>query len=95
MPKPPSPPTTEDKLDEILLHLRHLDSRDRLRTIGGFFRGLLSLIPIIVLLASIWYVYEYGDQLLEKIAEQAAIQAEAVTKKGSDSLLNQFKGLIK
>lgn len=93
--KPPSPSTIEDKLNEILLHLRHLDSRDRLRTIGGFFRGLLGLIPIIVLLGSIWYVYKYGDQLLEKIAEQAAIQAEVVTKKGSDSLLNQFKGLIR
>jgi len=92
--KKEAPESIEQKLDRILLHLKHLDRRDRLRTIGGFFRGLIGLIPIAVLIFSIWYVYEYGDQLLEKIAQQAAKQAAAVTQQGTSSVLEQFEGLL-
>ncbi|MFH0770469.1 MAG: hypothetical protein V1926_03775 [Candidatus Peregrinibacteria bacterium] len=95
MPKPPPlAPTMDTKMDEILVHLRRLDRRDRLRTIGGFFRGLIGIIPVIILIGSVWYAYKYGDELLRKITEQAAVQAEAITKKNTNSLLDQVKGLI-
>ncbi|MDD5469554.1 MAG: hypothetical protein PHO92_02020 [Candidatus Peribacteraceae bacterium] len=100
MAKTPAPKTTDEKLDVIIDYLRKLNHRDRLRMWGGLFRGLLGLIPTILFLLSIWYVYAYGDQLLEKMAEAAARQASNVVRvnPGSlvdgldlDSLLNQLK----
>jgi len=94
MPKKSPTTTTEEKLEEILLHLRRMDRRDRLRTIGGFFKGLITMIPVIILIGSVWYAYKYGDQLLEKIAQQAAKQAAIVTEQGADSVLQKFEGIL-
>ncbi len=82
------PKTTDERLDLIIEYLNKMNKRDRLRTIGGFFRGIIGLIPIIFFLLSMWYVYEYGDQLLEKIAETAARQAAAVTTQNASNIVN-------
>ena len=100
MAKLSAPNTTEEKLDVIIGYLHKLNHRDRLRMMGGFFRGLLGLIPTIAFLLSIWYVYAYGDQLLEKVAEAAARQASNVVNVNPgnmmegldlDSILNQLQ----
>ena len=72
------PLTNEDRLDEILLHLRRIDRRDRLRTWGGFFRSLFSLIPTLLLLFGLWYFYENGATIMQWITQETAKQAAAV-----------------
>ncbi|MCF7844846.1 MAG: hypothetical protein K9M03_03405 [Kiritimatiellales bacterium] len=94
MSKEAPPKNTDEKLDAILGHLAAMDRRDRLRTIGGFIKGMISLIPIIILVASMWYMYEYGDQLLEKIAKQAAKQAAIVTEQQGSAVMQKFEDLI-
>jgi hypothetical protein len=90
-----TPPTnTDERLDAILDHLARMDRRDRLRTIGGFFRGLLGLIPIIILLGSVWYAYQYGDELLAKITKQAAEQAAAATQQGAGNLMEKLELML-
>lgn len=84
----------DDKVEAILHHIERMDRRDRLRTIGGFFRSIIGLIPIAITIGFIWYFYNYGDDFLAKIAEQAAKQAAAVTQKSSEGILNQVRGLI-
>jgi len=81
----------EDKLDQILEHLANLDRRDRLRTWGGFFKGIIALIPMLIFIYSMWYFYQHGDELLKKIARQAATQAAEVTKEDSQGLLKQLQ----
>ncbi len=88
MPKP-------DKIDEILEILKKMNKRDRLRTIGGFIRGIITLIPIIILLGGVWYAYKYGDQLLEKIAQQAARQAAIVTEQQGSEVLKKFGDFLR
>tara|TARA_Y100000310_G_scaffold343528_1_gene451652 strand:- start:2867 stop:3178 length:312 start_codon:yes stop_codon:yes gene_type:complete len=83
--------TTEDKLDIIVEFLRRMDKRDRLRTWGGFFKGMISLIPIIVMLGSIWYVYEHGEELLQKITQQAAKEAAAMTSDSAGDIMKQIE----
>ena len=83
--------TVEDKLDIIIEHLHRLDARDRLRTWGGFFRGLIGLIPIAVLLLSIWYMYEHGDELLQKITQQAAKEAAAMAGDNTGELMKKIE----
>ena len=79
------PLTNEERLEEILLHLRRLDSRDRLRMWGGFIHGILALIPTIILLVTVWYFYENGPAILQWVTQETAREAAAVatgTKKG-------------
>ena len=68
-----------------------MDKRDRLRTWGGFFKGLIGLIPIVVMLGSIWYVYEHGEELLQKITQQAAKEAAAMTSDSAGDIMKQIE----
>lgn len=97
MTETPASATTADKLDQILYHLDRMDRRDRLRTIGGFFRGILTLIPMLIFLFSMWYFYKYSDQILQKIAEQAAMQAAKFAQPSMDNseLMKQVEKYIK
>jgi hypothetical protein len=65
----------EEKLDIIINHMERLDRRDRIRTYGGFVKGLLALIPLALFLWSGWYVYKHSDEFLERITKSAANQA--------------------
>jgi hypothetical protein len=82
------------KLDQMILHLERMDSRDRLRTWGGFFRGLISLIPIILLVWSAWYFYQHGAELMQQIAEESAKQAAKYTQQQSQDLLQRVQGMM-
>ncbi|PIR53342.1 hypothetical protein COU76_01800 [Candidatus Peregrinibacteria bacterium CG10_big_fil_rev_8_21_14_0_10_49_10] len=82
--------TVEDRLDIIIAHLQRMDKRDRLRTIGGFIKGVLGLIPLILMLASVWFVYVHGDELLKKIAQQAAEQAASFTQNSAGDLMQRI-----
>lgn len=85
------PTTTDEKLDQIVEYLHRMDRRDRLRTWGGFLHGLFSLIPVLILLWSVWYFYEHGDELLQKITKQAASEAARMTEEQSAGFMDQFQ----
>lgn len=82
--------SVEEQLEEILVHLRKMDARDKLRTWGGFFRGVLSIIPLVVFLWSIWYFINHGEELMKQIANTAASSAAEYTKNQSQGMLDQF-----
>lgn len=73
------------------MHLEHLDKRDRLRTWGGFFKGLLSIVPVLFFIYGVWYFAEHGDEMLEKIAKAAAEQAAAATSQGASGFMQQLQ----
>ena len=85
-----SPETVEAKLDQIVFHLERMDKRDRLRTLGGFIRGMISIIPIAFLLWSAWYFANHGADFMRMISDQAAKSAAAYTKNQSNGLLDQL-----
>jgi hypothetical protein len=87
---PAKPETTEMKLDRILFHLERMDKRDRLRTIGGFIRTLIAVIPIVLLLWSAWYFVDHGADLMKMVADQAAKSAAQYTKTQSNGMLDQL-----
>ena len=67
-----------------------MDRRDRWRTVGGFFRSLIAIIPVILLLWSAWYFVQHGAELMKMIANQAASSAAEYTKGQSQGMLDQF-----
>ncbi|MDD4287941.1 MAG: hypothetical protein PHO20_04450 [Candidatus Peribacteraceae bacterium] len=92
---PPSPSIKEpDSLEQILTILKRMDRRDRMRTIGGFIRSVLSLIPIVIVVFFTWYTIKYGDQLLEKITSMAAQQAGKVAQQNAVSdFMEEFNAI--
>jgi hypothetical protein len=88
------PQTVEDKLDVIIGYLHALDRRDKLRTYGGMVRGVIALIPMILFLASAWYVYQHGDELLTKLAQEAAKQAAATSQDSMNVIFDQFQNYL-
>ncbi len=95
-PRPITPTSAiEEKLDEILVHLRKMDKRDRSRMFGGYLKTIVSLISIGTLLWSVWYFAVHGQELMKGIAGVAASAAADATKNQSqslyDSIINQYK----
>ena len=91
---PPAERSNADRLEEILQQLKRMDRRDKLRTWGGFFKGVLSLIPIAILLLSTWYLYKYGDVFIEKISSIAAKQAAGYSQSQSADAVKQLQDLL-
>jgi len=77
-----------EKMDMILLYLHRMDRRDKLRTIGGFFRGMLGLIPLVLLLWSTWYFIEHGEEFMQQITSEAVKQSAAYSQ---DSMMDQLE----
>lgn len=92
--QPPKTRTTEEKLDLIVEYLHRMDRRDRLRTIGGTFRGILSIIPIAFFLFSIWYLYAHGQEVLQMISDEAAKSVIRLNPANTDMFrqLQQYMG---
>ena len=85
---PKKSPSIDDKLSTIIDELHKINKRERWRMIGGFFRGIISLLPIVIMLIGVWYAYEYSDQILEKVAGAAARQAAAVTQYNPSNMVD-------
>ena len=92
MPKPAStaPSAADEKLDQVLYYLQRMDRRDKWRTIGGFFRTLISFIPVVVLLWSVWYVVEHGSELMTMIIKQTASATAEATKGSGQGMLDEL-----
>jgi hypothetical protein len=70
--------STEELLELLLVHMQNMDRRDYWRTIGGFFKGVLTLIPMILFLVSTWYIYAYRDTILQQITTQVTTQMQSM-----------------
>ncbi len=64
----------EERLDKILAHMEKTERRERLRTVGGYIRTTIAILPIIVFLLTAWYAYSNAGELLQKITTEAARQ---------------------
>lgn len=79
--------STEDTLDQILMHVKHMDNRDRMRTWGGFAK---TLIWIGIVVGSSWYFVKHGAEITKTITEQAAAAAAKYTQSSGQELMDQL-----
>lgn len=85
---------SDDRLDHIVEVLDRMDRRDRWRTIGSTVRGILGIVPLLIFLGSLWYIYVNGEELLQKIAGEAAKQAASYTQDSSE-FMKQVQNMMK
>ncbi len=79
--------SVEEKLDEVVRHLRRLDNRDRVRTAASILR---SLVWCALAVGSVWYFAVHGTELMRMAAEQAAKAAAQYTSEQSQGLMEQL-----
>lgn len=82
--------TIEKKLDTIIEHLEKIDARDRLRMWGGFIRGCIAVIPIILLIWSSWYLIVNGADLMKQITDVAASSAAKYTQNSGQGMVDEL-----
>jgi hypothetical protein len=82
------------KLDAILLHMERLDRRDRLRTWGGLFRNLITILPVLFFLWSAWYIATHSAELIRTVADESARAAAKYTQQQSADFLKQMQDLV-
>lgn len=87
---PAADTSVEAKLDTMIGILEKMNARDRLRTWGGFVRGMIGLVPLIILVWSTWYFIQHGPELMKMIANQAASSAAEYTKGQGQSMVDQL-----
>ena len=84
----------EERLDLILACLQRMDKRDRLRMIGGFFRGLIAILPVVLVLGSAWYFYQHSAEIIKSLSQEAAKQAAVYSQQKSGDLMEQLKSYL-
>jgi hypothetical protein len=84
--------STDEKLDQILLCLQRMDARDRWRQIGGFIRGVLTLVPIFIFLVSAWYFYQHGPEVLKQLTDMTVKSAASFSQQGLEDQFNSYIG---
>ncbi|MBP9750489.1 MAG: hypothetical protein KBC95_01440 [Candidatus Peribacteraceae bacterium] len=94
LPTPATDPvgSIDARLDKMIEILDRMNRRDRWRTIGGFFRGAVVIIPtLVIILSSIW-LYFYGSNLVQDFIQQTTNQAaEQAQESFMDRMLEGFQ----
>ncbi len=67
--------TTDEKLDEIIRYLHHIDRRDRMRMIGSSFHSIIWAVSTVAVLYGIWYFTTHTPQIIEAMTKQMVQQS--------------------
>ncbi len=83
--------TDSETLSAMLSEIQALNRRDRLRTIGGFFRGMLAIVPTAIFIYGLWYFSANQDSVMKYIMDHAATSASEFATKANQQLMNEFQ----
>ncbi len=83
----------EVQLTTLVDTLDRMNRRDRLRTIGGFFRSIMTILPVLLVLWSAWYFAQHSEEIMKKIIDQTTEAAAAKTSSMTFDELKQKYGL--
>ena len=83
------------RLDEISLHLQHLDNRDRWRMIGGTVRSLINVGFLVFALWSSWYLLYHMADIIKTVSQETAKATMEYGKSGSQDFMKQMQDLLK
>ncbi len=81
-----------ERIDEIRLILKRRERRERLHIVGSFLKSVISIGFVVF---SGWYFYEYGDDIMKQVADQAAKSAAAYAGQQSEGVMQQLRETLK
>jgi hypothetical protein len=84
-----------ERLDQIALHLRHLDRRDRVRMFGSTLKSLVSLGTLAFVIWSSVYFVQHLDDIIKTMTQEMAKQTMQYGKAGSEDLMKQLQDMMK
>lgn len=84
----------EERLDLIVEYLHRAERRARWSTVGTSVRTFITLIPMLLFLGSLLYVYFNAASILRQIGSEAAKQSWQYSEQGANGLLDQFRSLL-
>ena len=85
----------EERLDLILDYLHRAERRDRWRTVAGFIRNFILILPFLAFLGSLWFVYVHGDDLIDAVSQRMARQSAAYTQGNFDKAIEGLRGYLR
>ena len=93
----PRPPNDEllQRIDDIALHLKNLDRRDRTRMIWGTIRSAIGFGMFLVALLGSWYVVDHLGEIMKLVLQESAKQTQEMMKSGSNDFLKQMQQMFK
>ncbi|NOS67074.1 MAG: hypothetical protein HOO67_01770 [Candidatus Peribacteraceae bacterium] len=91
--EPPTDPLLQ-RLDQIELHLRHLDHRDRSRMIWSTVKSSIGLVMFLTALFGSWYLINNLGEIMKLMVQESAKQSQQMMKSGSEDFLKQVQGLF-
>ena len=93
-----APPTGQNellqRLDDIALHLKNLDRRDRTRMIWGTIRSAIGFGMFLVALFGSWYLADHFAEIMKLVVQESAKQTQEMMKSGSNDFLKQMKKMF-
>lgn len=83
------------RLDDIAMHVRHIDNRDRLRMIGSSIRNLIALSFLVFTIWSSIYLVTHMTEIIKAVTEQTAKATMNYGKTGSEDFMKQIQNMMK
>ncbi len=78
-------------VQEIRAHIERMNKRDRLRTVGAFFKNIITLIPVVLFIYGAWYLAQHWEEIITDIATKSAEQATNFTNDHMNTILEDFQ----
>lgn len=88
------PTDTGESLQEIVAILHRIERRDRVRTWGSLLRSTLGLLPLVIFLWSLYYVYQNGEALMKQIIRETVSQTASFTPDSDSGFLKELERLF-
>jgi hypothetical protein len=86
--------TMKSHLELIAYHIERMDRRDKIRTIEGFIRSLILIIPTILFIWSTWYFIQHSDEIMAKMTEQITKQTMNYSQQGGEDMMKQLQQMM-
>jgi hypothetical protein len=78
-------------VQEIAVTLQRMERRDRVRTWGSMVRSTLSLLPLLIFLWSLYYVYKNGEALLQQIIRETVNQTASFAPDSQGNIFQELE----
>ncbi len=94
MPTEPPTPDILKKLEEIALHLKHLDQRDHNRMMWSWMKSVVGAVMFAFALFGSWYFVSNLGEVMKLAVQEGTKQSQQAMQSGAESYFKQFQNML-